>query len=88
MTYTGLEINYAKDRVCHLSWDIKGYVLTLVDHNPFSKDEKRFDTADELKTEFLKLSDRNTNRDWNQDFDDFMLGVNDIKQCYGIGGDK
>lgn len=87
MISTGAEILYAKDRFCYMWWSQKGYKLTLVDNDPFNKDEKLFDNADDFKVEFLKLSDRNANRDWNQDFDDFMFGVNDIKKCYGIGGD-
>ena len=84
MISTGLEIPYAKDRFCHLGWNQKGYVLTLVDFNPDSRDEKRFDNADDCKTEFLKLKPRNPNRDWEENFESFMFGVNDIKKCYDI----
>ena len=84
MIATGLEIPYAKDRFCHLGWNQKGYVLTLVDFNPDSRDEKRFDNADNLKTEFLKLKARNPNRDWEGNFESFMTGVNNTKQFYGV----
>ncbi|MGM8939560.1 hypothetical protein ACS8E2_12790 [Psychrobacter glaciei] len=86
MISTGLEIPYAKDRMCYMWWTQKGYGLTLVDHEPYNKDEKRFDNVDDFKTEFLKLKPRNPNRDWEENFDSFMFGVNDIKKFYGIGG--
>lgn len=92
MISVGLEITYARNRICHMWWSRKGYSMTLVDYEPYSKDEKRFDNSDDFKTEFLKLKPRNTNRDWEKDFDDFMRSVVETKEYYNVtdsefGGD-
>lgn len=92
MTFYGLDFFYAQYHSVKVQYYDFKYRLALVDHKPYSqKEEVIFDTADELKAELFKLKSVDVDHSFNVDFDDifdsFMFGVNDIKQCYGIGGD-
>ena len=82
MTYAGLELMYAKDSYCCLSYDIDGYELSVIEPKDTSK--ALFDNADDLKAEFLKLNTKNPNRDWVKDFELFMDSVRDVKDFYDI----
>lgn len=84
MINAGWEILYDRGRVCHMWWSQKGYKMTLVDYEPYSKYERLFDNPDDFKTDFLKLKPRNPNRDWERDFEKFMFIVKDVKQFYDI----
>lgn len=90
MTFYGLDFFYAKYHSVKVQYTDFKYRLALFDHKPYSrKEEVIFDTADELKAEFFKLKSVDVDHSFNVDFDDvfdsFMFGVNDIKQCYDIG---
>ena len=91
MTFYGLDFFYAKYHSVKVQYDDFKYRLALFAHKPYSqKEEVIFDTADELKAELFKLKSVDVDHSFNVDFDDifdsFMFGVNDIKKCYGIGG--
>lgn len=91
MTFYGLDFFYAQYHSVKVQYDDFKYIIVLVGHKPYSENEMIFDTADELKAELFKLKSADVDHSFNVDFDDifdsFMFGVNDIKQHYGIGGD-
>lgn len=89
MTFYGLDSFYAKYHSVKVQYTDFKYRLALFVHKPYSKKEEViFDTADELKAELFKLKlvdvDHSFNVDFDDVFDSFMFGVNDIKKCYDI----
>ena len=89
MTFYGLDFFYAKYHSVKVQYTDFKYRLALFAHKPYSqKKEVIFDTANELKAELFKLKSVDVDHSFNVDFDDifdsFMFGVNDIKKCYGI----
>ena len=84
MQFFGVELLYAKDKVCVIEYTERKYKLILKDLSTNTRDVEVFGTAEELKAEFLKLKHTNTNRDFDADFDDFMVGVKNTKEYWGI----
>ena len=88
MTFYGLDFFYAKYHSVKVQYDDFKYRFVLVGRKPYLEKEMFFDTADELRAELFKLKSVDVNHSFNVDFDDvfdsFMFGVNDIKKCYGI----
>lgn len=84
MIFFGVEANYAKDKSYVLEYTDHKYRLILKCFATSGRQNKDFDTAKELKAEFLKLKPTNTHRDFDADFDSFMNGVKDTKRYWGI----
>lgn len=84
MIFFGVEAMYAKDQVYLLEYTDRKYRLILKCFGTKGKEVKNFDTADELKAEFLKLKPTNHNRDFDAEFDGFMNGVKKTKEYWGI----
>ena len=84
MIFFGVEATYAKDKAYVLEYTERKYRLILKCFATNNKQVKNFDAADELKAEFLKLKPTNEHRDFDADFDDFMKGVKETKEYWGI----
>lgn len=88
MIFFGVEALYAKDKAYVLEYTERKYRLILKCFATKNKQVKNFDTAEELKAEFLKLKPTNEHRDFDADFDGFMNGVKDTKEYWGIDDER
>lgn len=84
MNSVGMEALYAKDKVFSLGYIDNQYSVTLIDYANKTRIIERFDNPDDARAEFKKLSSVNPDRDYDADFDQFMLAVEDNKSFHNI----
>ncbi len=84
MNSVGMDALYAKDKAFSLGYIDNQYSVTLIDYSDKTKTVKRFDSPDDARAEFKKLAAVNPDRDYDADFDQFMLAVEDNKSFHNI----
>lgn len=84
MNSVGMEALYAKDKVFSLGYIDNQYSVTLIDYADKTKIVDKFDNPDDARANFKKLSAINPDRDYDADFDQFMLAVEDNKSFHNI----
>ena len=79
-----MEALYAKDKVFSLGYIDNQYSVALIDYADKTKIVDKFDNPDDARANFKKLSAINPDRDYDADFDQFMLAVEDNKSFHNI----